>query len=122
MSAPPPAASPGLRAAAANGSAAQWRADAGRRVQSLQARISAAILMTAVAVLSVGCALFMVEQHRAEQVFDHRVDQQLTEVLGAGAARALSAARTMPPVVPEPEAISRRSPAAMAGVVVSPTT
>jgi two-component system, sensor histidine kinase len=58
-----------------------------RAGRSLYARISAAILLTAVAVLFVGCTLFMVEQHRAEAVVDRRANQQLVTVLGEGTAR-----------------------------------
>ena len=64
------------------------REDVAWRTQSLQARITAAILLTAVAVLFVGCTLFMVEQHRAEAMADRRTNQQLARVLGAGSARS----------------------------------
>jgi two-component system, sensor histidine kinase len=56
--------------------------------QSLQARITAAILLTTVAVLFVGCTLFMVEQHRSEALAARRTNQQLARVLGAGSAHA----------------------------------
>jgi two-component system, sensor histidine kinase len=62
-------------------------AQAGR---SLQARITAAILLTTVAVLFVGCSLFMVEQRRAEVLVDRKTNQQLAVVLGAGSARAVA--------------------------------
>ena len=51
--------------------------------QSLQARISAAILLTVMAVLFVGCTLFMIEQHRAEQLADRTAQSRLTAALAA---------------------------------------
>ena len=54
--------------------------------QSLQARISAAILITAVAVLFVGCTLFMLEQHRDEQVSEHRSGERLAQAIAADVA------------------------------------
>ena len=80
---PSPDASPTL--AARRGS----REGVAGKAQSLQARITAAILLTAVAVLFVGCTLFMVEQHRAEVMADRHTNQQLAQVLGAGSARAV---------------------------------
>ena len=54
--------------------------------QSLQARISAAILLTVTTVLFVGCTLFMLEQHRAEQVADRQTHSRLAEVLSTNEA------------------------------------
>ena len=56
------------------------------QTQSLQARITAAILLTAVTVLFVGCTLFMVEQHRAEQVVDYKDSDRLAKVLASNEA------------------------------------
>ena len=70
------------------------RKDVAWKAQSLQARITAAILLTAVAVLFVGCTLFMVEQHRAEAMADRRANQQLAQVLGAGSSRWASERNT----------------------------
>jgi two-component system, sensor histidine kinase len=67
----------------ARGAAASQRAG-----QSLQARITAAILLTAVTVLFVGCTLFMLEQHRAERVAERKINAQLVQVLGAGMAKS----------------------------------
>ncbi len=61
------------------------------RPQSLQARISAAILMTVVAVLFVGCTLFMLEKHRDEQVGERRYGERLAQVLGRDVGSALAA-------------------------------
>ena len=52
-----------------------------RHAQSLQARITAAILLTAVTVLFVGCTLFMLEQRHTEQIADGRVSQGLANLL-----------------------------------------
>ena len=54
--------------------------------QSLQARITAAILLTTVTVLFVGCALFMVEQHRAERIAEGRASQNMANVLAINEA------------------------------------
>ena len=58
-----------------------------RHAQSLQARITAAILLTAVTVLFVGCTLFMLEQRHTEQTADHRVSQGLATILAANEAQ-----------------------------------
>ena len=57
-----------------------------RRAQSLQARITAAILLTAITVLFVGCALFMVEQHRAERLIARGASQNMANVLAINEA------------------------------------
>ena len=57
-----------------------------RRTQSLQARITAAILLTAITVLFVGCALFMVEQHRAERLAHRGARQNTANVLAINEA------------------------------------
>ncbi|WP_174299827.1 ATP-binding protein [Caulobacter sp. S45] len=62
-----------------------------RHAQSLQARITAAILLTAVAVLFVGCTLFMLEQRHTEQAADHRVSQGLAGILAANEAQPFAA-------------------------------
>ena len=59
--------------------------------QSLQARISAAILLTVMAVLFVGCTLFMLEQHRAEQLADRQAQTRLAETLAADEAAPFAA-------------------------------
>ncbi len=61
------------------------------RPQSLQARISAAILVTVVTVLFVGCTLFMLEQHRDEQVGERRYGERLSQVLAEDVGAALAA-------------------------------
>ena len=50
--------------------------------RSLQARITAAILVTVVVVLAIGCTLFMLEQRRAERDGEAQVARHLTEALG----------------------------------------
>ena len=61
------------------------------RAQSLQARITAAILLTAITVLFVGCTLFMLEQRHTEQITDQRMSQGLASVLAADEAEPLAA-------------------------------
>ena len=61
-----------------------------RHAQSLQARITAAILLTAITVLFVGCTLFMLEQRHTEQVADHRVSQSVADVLAADEAEPMA--------------------------------
>ena len=61
-----------------------------RSAQSLQARISAAILVTAVTVLFVGCTLFMLEQHRDEQTAHRYYGQRLARSLGDDVVSALA--------------------------------
>ncbi len=65
--------------------------DSLRHAPSLQARITAAILLTAVTVLFVGCTLFMLEQRHTEQVADHRVSQGLADLMAANEAEAFTA-------------------------------
>ncbi len=54
-----------------------------RHAQSLQARITAAILLTVVTVLFVGCTLFMLEQRHTEQIAGQRVSRALIGMLAA---------------------------------------
>ncbi|MHB8285309.1 MAG: ATP-binding protein [Caulobacteraceae bacterium] len=54
-----------------------------RHNQSFQGRITAAILLTAVAVLFVGCVLFMLEQHKVERATLEHASTQLTRLLAA---------------------------------------
>ncbi len=69
------------------GARAPVRAGAAQsRAQSLQARITAAILLTAITVLFVGCTLFMLEQRHTEQIAARRMSQGLTSVLAADEA------------------------------------
>ena len=58
--------------------------------QSLQARISAAILLTVMAVLFVGCTLFMIEQHRAEQLADRTAQSRLAGAFAANEGPAFA--------------------------------
>jgi signal transduction histidine kinase/AmiR/NasT family two-component response regulator len=51
--------------------------------QSLQARITAAVLVTVVVVLAVGCSLFMLEQRRTERLEASRVAQSFTDMVAA---------------------------------------
>jgi len=57
-----------------------------RHNQSFQGRITAAILLTAVAVLFVGCVLFMLEQHKVERATLEHASNQLTRLLAASTA------------------------------------
>ncbi len=60
------------------------------RAQSLQARITAAILLTAITVLFVGCTLFMLEQRHTEQIADQRISQGLTSMLAGNEAEPMA--------------------------------
>jgi signal transduction histidine kinase/CheY-like chemotaxis protein len=62
----------------------------GRHNQSFQGRITAAILLTAVAVLFVGCVLFMLEQHKMERATLVRASSQLSRLLAVSAAGDLA--------------------------------
>ena len=64
--------------------------DSPRHAQSLQARITAAILLTAVTVLFVGCTLFMLEQRHTEQIDDRRGSHHLADVLAMNVAAPLA--------------------------------
>ncbi len=61
-----------------------------RPTQSFQGRVTAAILLTAVTVLFVGCTLFMVEQHYAEQASNTRANTHLAQAVAMAEARALA--------------------------------
>ena len=62
-----------------------------RHVQSLQARITAAILLTAITVLFVGCTLFMLEQRHSERISSQQGAQHLADVLALNVAEPLAA-------------------------------
>ena len=60
------------------------------RAQSLQARITAAILLTTITVLFIGCSLFMLEQQHAEGLAARSGSERLAQVLAYNEAGPLS--------------------------------
>ncbi|WP_254063017.1 ATP-binding protein [Caulobacter sp. S45] len=60
------------------------------QTQSFQGRVTAAILLTAVTVLFVGCTLFMIEQHYAESAASTRSNTNLVHALADAEAKALA--------------------------------
>ncbi len=76
------------------GARASLPGGATRHAQSLQARITAAILMTAVTVLFFGCTLFMLEQRHTEQTDDHLGSQHLVGVLALNEAKPFADGQT----------------------------
>ncbi len=64
-----------------------------RHTQSFQGRITASILLTAMAVLSVGCTLFMVEQGRMDHASLRRIDTNVAAFIAASVSDPLASGR-----------------------------